>query len=122
MLAQKLAMCLPMNSEYVTDLEDVDPTIEIHRAELLEVVRDLDMIVVSLERMRGHRSRLDTATYARIAAEFLDQWDVARRLDKARLVLARHISKNSDEQNMDELAHELIDVSYWSPPDGPAHS
>lgn len=107
-----------MNNELAADVDDLDRTIEITRSELLEVLRDLDMIVVSLERIRAHRPSVDPDGYARIAADFLEQWDVARRLDKARVMFARRFSKSCDEQNMDELARELIDVSYWSSHDG----
>ena len=106
-----------MNNELAAEVEDIEQTIEIRKSELLEVLRDLDMIVVSLERIRAHRRGLDPTLHARIAADFLEQWDVARRLDKARTMMARHFSKSSDEQNMDELARELVDVSYWSSPD-----
>lgn len=90
--------------------------VKFSKSELIEVLRDLDMIVVSLERIRSNYADGDADTYNRVMNEFMRQWDVARRLSKARSTLSQHFSRQRDEYDMDELGREMVDVSYWCGP------
>lgn len=90
--------------------------VKFSKSELIEVLRDLDMIVVSLQRIQSNYAQGDRATYDSVMNEFMQQWDVTRRLNKIRNTLSQHFSNQRDEYDMDELTREMVDVSYWSGP------
>lgn len=96
--------------------------VKFSKSELVEVLRDMDMIVVSLERIQSNYAEGDRDTYDRVMNEFMRQWDVTRRLGKVRNTLSQHFSRQRDEHDMDELTREMVDVSYWSGPSPAASS
>ncbi len=96
--------------------------VKFSKSELIEVLRDLDMIVVSLERIQSNYGQGDRDTYDRVMNEFMRQWDVTRRLGKVRNTLSQHFSRQRDEYDQDELTREMVDVSYWSGPTAAASS
>lgn len=96
--------------------------VKFSKSELIEVLRDLDMIVVSLQRIESNYAGGDRDTYDRVINEFMQQWDVTRRMNKIRNTLSQHFSRQRDEYDMDELTREMVDVSYWSGPTAAASS
>lgn len=101
---------------------DNDEMVKFSKSELIEVLRDLDMIVVSLQRIQSNYGEGDRNTYDRVMNDFMQQWDVTRRLNKIRNTLSQHFSNQRDEYDMDELTREMVDVSYWSAPNAATSS
>jgi hypothetical protein len=88
--------------------------VAIDRESLLRVLRDLNTIVVSLDRIGSAASGLTKEEYHRISSEFLDNWDVFQKLSQARAILSDPFSREEGPDLMDELEREMEDVPYWS--------
>jgi hypothetical protein len=89
-------------------------TIEIDRAALIEALRGLEAIVVSLDRIGSASANLSKAEYDRLSSEFLDDWDVSRKLARLRTVLSQSFSEELGADEMDELEREMQGLKYWS--------
>src|SRR5688500_10437788 len=89
-------------------------TVSIDRAALIRALRDLEVIVVSLDRLGWAAGDLSREDYDRYANELLDDWDVTRKLANARAVLSAGFSESVGADGMDELERELQGLEYWS--------
>lgn len=91
-----------------------DDQVTLRTSEAVRVLRDLDMIVESLARIAAAASdRADRVAQERTTVEFLEQWEVPRRLAKARDVFVRALYGPQGESGQEALERELEDVSYW---------
>jgi hypothetical protein len=84
------------------------------REDIVAVLRDLETIVVSLDRIGAAAEQLGSREYERASSDFLDEWDVARKLIRARRVLSAAFSDEIGDDGMDELERELVGVPCWS--------
>jgi hypothetical protein len=91
-----------------------DERVSYAREELLKVMRTLECVVVSLDRIGSSTAAMSQPDQDRILSEFVDQWDVSRRLAEARRILSESFSYELGEDDMDELEREMQDVSFWS--------
>ncbi|MGW0856278.1 hypothetical protein [Streptomyces sp. NPDC002690] len=85
-------------------METASREIRIPLADAVAIVRDLNEFVVSLDRL-GSRQASGTVD-ERTVGVFVDDWDVARRLARARHVLSVALDEQlSEEENLkiDEL-------------------
>ena len=82
------------------------------RSEILDVLRDLNMIVVSLDRIGSRFSTLDPDEYNKISSDFLTNWDVTRKLARARRILSRPFSDESDAGGLHELERAFKDLQF----------
>lgn len=88
---------------------------------ILRILKDLEMIVPSLDRIGSMASDTPPEAIARILDDFITDWDVSRKLAAAR----RYLSEPFDH---DELEKVMDDVPHWrstsrEPPGGaPMHS
>ena len=85
------------------------------REDIIRILKDLEMIVPSLDRIGSLVSDTPPEVIARILDDFVTDWDVAQRLAAAR----RSLWKPFDD---DELEKLLEDVPHWrdsarKPPD-----
>ncbi|MEP7336601.1 MAG: hypothetical protein ABI977_02460 [Acidobacteriota bacterium] len=87
--------------------------VKINRADLIEVLRDLNTIVVSIDRIGSCIGDTGEEVNDRLLLEFFDQWDVWKKLSNIRTKLSEPFSRELGEDNMDELERELQDVPYW---------
>lgn len=75
--------------------------VRIPLAEAVAVLRDLNEFVVSLDRL-GSRQASGTAD-ARTVGEFVAEWDVARRLARARRVVTEALDAELSEEENTEI-------------------
>jgi len=84
------------------------------RSKIIAALRDLNMIVVSLDRIGSCAEDLEEDEYHRVTSEFIDDWEVCRKLANLRMILSEPFSTELGPDNMDELEREMQDVQYWS--------
>jgi hypothetical protein len=105
------------------------PQICYPREQMVEVLRELNLIVVSLDRI-GSASVVDgkgKARYvkgirhltgdpelaAKLTEEFFAEWQILKRLAWARYILDGGFSRDLGPDDMDELERELEGTIYW---------
>ncbi|WP_369184595.1 hypothetical protein [Streptomyces sp. Y1] len=96
---------LPANDLHMNDLPARE--IRLPLDQLVSILRDLNEFVVSLDRL-GSRQAAGTAD-ARTVGEFVADWDVARRLARARQLLGVALDEQlTPEENalVDELCEQ----------------
>jgi len=91
-----------------------DDFVQISRADLIAVLRDLNTIVVSMDRIGSCAEDVGREQHDRLLLDFFDQWDVWKKLSEARSMLSEPFSYELGKDNMDELERELQDTPYWS--------
>src|SRR5262252_686568 len=91
-----------------------DDFVQVSRADLIDVLRDLNTIVVSIDRIGSCAEDVGLEQNDRILLDFFDQWDVWQKLSEARSKLSEPFSYELGEDNMDELERELQGTPYWS--------
>ncbi len=88
------------------------------RSRILEILRDLELMVVSLDRIGSEYlplpGRKSEEEINEMLADFIFSWKVLRRLAKARGVLSEAFSDELGEDDMGELEREFQDLQYWS--------
>jgi len=89
-------------------------TVSYHKKDIVNILADLEMIVVSLDRIGSYYSELQSDECNAISSSFLDDWDVARKLANARRILDSAFSRELGEDETDELEREFQDLPYWS--------
>lgn len=92
--------------------------VQYDKRQIVQVLRDLNQIVVSLDRIGFEYAdlpdrRSDEELNAILAA-FIFEWKVFEKLASARMVLDSAFSCESGKDEMDELEREFQDVEYWS--------
>lgn len=97
--------------ELMTNSED---EIVVQRRDLITVLRQLEMVVVSLDRIGSAMADTSEVEQALVLREFIFDWDVFRRLAKARGVLGEYFSRELGPDDLEELERELHDVPCWS--------
>lgn len=83
------------------------------RQKVLEVLRSLDTIVTSLDRIGSATASLPMAEQAEVLVQFFDEWDVFARLAAARRILSEPFSSEIGDDQMDELEREMCGVPRW---------
>lgn len=85
------------------------------KKDIINILRDLNMIVVSLDRIGSQWSnRKSDEEFHALSSNFLTEWDVTRRLANARRILEEAFSRGLNEVDMDQLEREFQDIQYWS--------
>ena len=84
------------------------------RDAVLSVLRDLDQVVVSLDRIGSVTADQSEAERDAALAAFVREWEVFRKLAQARQILSEPFSGELGPDSADELERELADVIYWS--------
>ena len=87
--------------------------VEFDKEEILNVLRDLEMIVTSLDRI-GSSFALDQQKRQEALQEFVEDWGVFNRLARARQILSTPFSDEVGDDGMDELEREMNGVENWS--------
>jgi hypothetical protein len=84
------------------------------REKLLLAIRYLDSIVVSLDRVGSLSTDVTKRKGNDLLAQFHSEFDVFRKLSKARGILFDAFDRQLGDDDMDELERELYDNEYWS--------
>lgn len=97
-----------------------DEWIRIDRAELLQVAQDLNVIVVSLDRIGSAHAEAARSDLAAALLDFLDNWDVFTKLAQAReIVDGALLQTGGSEADRQAVEEDLDRGPYW--PDREAH-
>lgn len=81
------------------------------KKDLVSVLRDLNLIVVSLDRIGSLGTELGEDEQNALLANFITDRNVFRKLASMRSVLSEPFS---DEPDSDELEREMEDLKYWN--------
>lgn len=85
------------------------------RSDIIDILRDLNMMVVSLDRIGSEYStRKSDEEYLTLTSNFIDDWDITRKLARMRQTLSDAFSYKLGEDDMDELEREFQNLRYWS--------
>ncbi len=85
----------------------------IKKADVIDVLRVLETLISSLDRLGSCHAKLDKETYQRLITEFLDQWSICRRLIEARRILSEYFPTDLGDDDMDELERALHNTPHW---------
>jgi hypothetical protein len=90
------------------------------REDIIRILRDLEMMVPSLDRL-GTSAAFDREHDAAQVRDFVDQWQVMPRLARIRHILSEPFPMTLGNDDMDELERLMQDVPHWteSHPDPP---
>lgn len=95
-----------------------DEKVSYLKKDIIKVLEDLNMIVVSLDRIGSeyseHEGRKNDEELNALLADFIFDWSVDRKLAKARKVLEMAFSSELGDDDMDELEREFKNLRYWS--------
>ena len=85
----------------------------VKKTDILDVLRVLETLISSLDRLGSCHAELKKETYQRLTTEFLDQWSICRRLTEARQILSAYFPADLGDDDMDELERALHDTPHW---------
>jgi hypothetical protein len=89
-------------------------TVSIEREKLLEMARDLNTLVVSLDRIGSYP--VGRREFERVLAEFIVEWKISEKLVRARRTVADALlGPNPTPEEEEALDHG----DYWEPPPQP---
>ncbi len=92
-----------------------DEKVSYRRKDIIKILADLNMMVVSLDRIGSYYSDCKTVEeYHALSSNFLDDWKVFCKLASARKILDSAFSRELGDDDMDELEREFQDLQYWS--------
>jgi hypothetical protein len=89
-----------------------DKTISYRREDILKVIRVLNYVVVSLDRIGSRTAELPEQEQARALNKFFSP-KVFEHLAESRQILHEVFSDELGPDDMDELERELKDLEYW---------
>jgi hypothetical protein len=91
-----------------------DDKVSYSKADIVRILRDLNMIVVSLDRIGSASNDGDHATESQWTNEFINDWQVAPRLAEARAILSDAFSYDLGPDDKDELERLMGEIPKWS--------
>ena len=94
-------------------------TVTYKRKDIINILRDLDLMVVSIDRIGSAEAELREKGKPEnegiaLLSDFFQDWDVSRKLASARAILDEAFSREAGDDDMDELQREFQDLQYWS--------
>ena len=84
------------------------------RVDVLGVLRSLETIVTSLDRIGAATLESDPIEADKILGAFIRDWQIFRELASARRILSTPFSTEVAGDSMDELEREMINAPTWS--------
>ncbi len=93
-------------------------TITYSRKKVIEVLRTLDEIVVSLDHLGSASYEMTKRQSLEALDDFISRHRIFRKTTKARTILSSAFSRRLGADGMDELEREMQDVPYWTPRKG----
>jgi hypothetical protein len=94
-----------------------DATVTYDREKIIQVLRDLNLLVVSTDRIGSfyHDCKSDEQ-YNAMFVSFFDELGFFRKLADARSILSEPFSYEAGEDGMGELEREMQDLKFWDAP------
>jgi hypothetical protein len=92
----------------------MDDSITYPRSEIIGVIRTLNLLVVSMDRIGSATADKSETEQALTLCRFFDKYDVFQKLASARRSLHDAFSYELGADGMDELERDLQDLKYWS--------
>lgn len=80
--------------------------VEFDKAQVVQVLRWLEEIVLSLDQIETHAAGIEPSVMVQMKSDFIDDWDVCRKLAQIRSILSKPIA-------YDELEDLMADVPHW---------
>ena len=87
--------------------------LKIDRSALVTALRNLETIVVSLDRLGSCATEMNEEEYKESLVAFLADWDVFAKLSEARRLLSEPFETELGNDGMDELERELEGITFW---------
>jgi hypothetical protein len=91
-----------------------DDEIVVQRRDLVTALRQLEMVVVSLDHLGSATADASEVEQALVLRKFIIEWGVFGRLAEARAMLGEYFSRELGPDDLEESERELHDVRYWS--------
>ena len=89
-------------------------TVTYDRKKILQILRDLEVLVVSTDRIgAAWNDRESDEQYNEMFVRFFDELGFFRKLADARTVLSDAFPREACEEEVDELKRELQDLKFW---------
>src|SRR5687767_1203612 len=88
--------------------------IALSRDEALEILRQINVILISLHQMGSHYMDKDRASYEKETTRFIDEWKVTHRLSSIRRAITSKFDLAAGPDKMDEVERALEGLKYWS--------
>jgi hypothetical protein len=97
-------------------MADNTPNVVVDRRALIEAVRELNTLAVSLDRLGSFYADKSVRDREEALALFARDWDLFGRLSRARRILHEALTDAvASEEMEDELERALDDTPYWAP-------
>ena len=88
--------------------------VEYDRDVVVDILRDLEQIVVSLARIGSAEHGLSKRESDALVSDFVTEWNVTSKLANARAALGDAFSREPGADGLDELERELAETVIWS--------
>lgn len=98
-------------------MTDPPPPFVLPRADALAVLREIDLVLVSLHRIASDDRARDDDWYGRELTRFVDGWRVPHRLAHARRLLDPAFDHELGEDDRDEAERACAGSPYWESPE-----
>jgi hypothetical protein len=96
----------------MSDLQ-TDP-ITLSREEALEILRQVNLMLISLHQMGSYYQDRDRSSYEKETTRFIDEWKVTQRLSSIRRTITSKFDLVAGLDKMDEVERALEGLKYWS--------
>ena len=104
----------PPGARHHEVMANPDDEIVVQRRVLITALRQLEMVVVSLDHVGSATAGASEIEQALVLRKFIIEWGVFGRLAEARALLGDYFSREPGPDDLEELERELQDVRYWS--------
>ncbi len=84
--------------------------------DLVRVLREIELAVVSLHKIGSHYSSEGTDGFEAEMTRFIAEWKVTQRLANARALLSAKFDAELGPDHMDDLERAMQSVPYWEGP------
>jgi hypothetical protein len=84
--------------------------------EAIEILKEIDVILISLHDMGSYYMDKDTREYEKETTRFIDEWKVTHRLARIRGILSEKVDNTLGDDDMDDLERAMEKLKYWEKP------
>ncbi|WP_454054448.1 hypothetical protein [Clostridium sp. Marseille-Q7071] len=84
--------------------------------EAIEILKEIDVILISLHDMGSYYMDKDTREYEKETTRFIDEWKVPHRLARIRGILSEKFDNTLRDDEMDDLERAMEKLKYWEKP------
>ncbi|WP_291581526.1 hypothetical protein [Clostridium sp. UBA6640] len=85
--------------------------------EAIEILKEIDVILISLHDMGSYYIDKDTREYEKETTRFIDEWKVTHRLARIRGILSEKFDNTLGDDDMDDLERAMEKLKYWEKPE-----